>query len=101
MNSVGDLSASWQLSAFPNPVGMQGACSISGMEGDGPWIVEWRDAAGRNISTLTVAASATSQGYSAVIATPDRSGIYVVSITTTSGLQHAVQKPATLRILVQ
>ena len=73
---------------------------ISGLDGEGPWLAQWHDAAGRVVSAQVVTAGSTNAGSVAILDTPDVPGIYMVKVQTYGVAGGQVRPISGVRILV-
>ena len=100
VNNIGEKAPELALSAYPNPVTMGIPFRISGLDGEGPWLAQWHDAAGRVVSAQVVTAGSTNAGSVAILDTPDVPGIYMVKVQTYGVAGGQVRPISGVRILV-
>lgn len=84
------------LTAYPNPTSGGTPCRISGLGGEGPWKMEWRDVTGRLTMSTTVRAALSAATWEIQTQAPAQPGMYVLQLSDLN----SVQKANAVRILV-
>lgn len=97
VNSISNLEFGLALNAYPNPNSGASLCRISGIEGEGPWMVQWRDISGRLVKSRLMTASWSSSAWEIRALTPGPSGLYLVQVSATSSMQRA----QSVRVLIE
>lgn len=86
------------LACYPNPTSTDGAIRLDGLEGQGPWRVQWFSAAGQLASESMESAIPGHQGWGIMMPTPVHPGAYIIKVSASG---HRGVPMGTGRVLVQ